>query len=164
MIFAGEYGHPTTRKTVVNGVAVDDATTVRLRAQTAISSTASTPDQKLDVTLENTGLETLVLQLKETTERDEDTARSNLGSAQTIVAGGVKQFTVYPVKRIVEVACTSGTGTFRMQLDSQIRFDVQAFTKRDDTTLYPEELYAENFYPTPTLLEEYEVPAPEEEP
>jgi hypothetical protein len=142
-MYPGEYPQPLPRVTNVQCPVIAGYTTARLRAQSSqngdLFGGASNEDHTTAITIENAGLSTVTVQLKETDDRSPSGIRTNLGTAQTVVPTGRQTVTVIPSKKFMEVTSTSGDGFVRMQLQSKIRWDLLAFAKNDP--FYPSVLW-----------------------
>lgn len=147
---AGEYSQPLNRTTSANFAVVNGYTTARLRSEQTLEVTTSATDQLTTVTLENTGDRSVTIQLYEANVTDPTLVSptrdaSTLGAAKTIVAKGRVVYTVTPVKRYLEVKCTSGgPANVRMLLSGQVRWQQVGFDKIKDASLYPSSLWQAN--------------------
>lgn len=119
----GEYPQPLARIAPLNFTAVGGYTTLRLRN---LSVTTLAPEAaKSTIIYQNTGEETVVLQLVETPSIISG-PRTNVGAAITVVPSGFKSLSFTPAKSILEVSCTSGTSTVRAQLESLLNWECMA--------------------------------------
>ena len=150
--YPGEYAQSLVRKTIVQAPVVPNYKTARFRSQAAVQNSSGLAEQTAMVTLENTGTASCIVQLMMTDDVSVNAAgvgtgaREWLGTAQSLVVGGRTTITVNPRRQYLEVHCNSGSGSVKVQLESQLRWDQIAFGKNDNT--YPHSLIDPK-WPTP---------------
>lgn len=144
MSYPGEYPQPLTRVTNVMCAVTSGGSAgyvaARLKRQDPTFFPASGDDTQALVTFQNVGAANCTVQLKQTNDYsapgNDSTSvptgtRFGLGSAITLVPGGVKAVSVSPWMQYLEVWSTFGASVLRMALDSRIRYDKMAFDKSE---------------------------------
>jgi hypothetical protein len=139
MTNAGEYTQSLIRKTQLLCPMVAGYITGRLRAQDIPAAASGFADHTTLVTLENVGASSFTVQLLGSDDRSATGPRENLGAATTLVVGGRKEISVQPHNKFLEVKSMSGDGQLKMQLDSQIKWDILGFA--EDDVFYPTKLW-----------------------
>lgn len=138
---SGEYPQPMTRQTVVQAPVVNGLVTARLRSNGTLPQDASDQLSSTQVRFENTGAVAVTAKVRETDDYVNGPF-TDLGTAQALVPGGQKTQTVFPRRKYLELAGTSGTGEVKMTVISQIRYDDLAFAKTDGQ--YPQGIVGSN--------------------
>jgi hypothetical protein len=154
-MYPGEYPNPLPRVTNVLTVMVSGYATARLRREDPVLFSGGSGD--LDLThfhLENRGTTAFTVQLKQTQNYaapgNDSTGtptgtRFNIGAATALVPGGIKTLADSPFMKYLEVYCTSGSGSLRLQIEGRARWEQMAFDKTDP--FYPASLWQAK--PTP---------------
>jgi len=141
---AGEIAQPLQRTMFLHVPIVSSGTatvTARLRAQGLVTSVANYKDNAVMAQIENVSSGSITVQWQEADSRNVNSGRSNVGSALGIVPKGRQTVVLYPTKQYLELKGVTGTGFVRVQLDSKIQWQIQAFNK--DDTLYPPALWTQ---------------------
>ena len=125
----GEYSQPLVRVTNLNVPLVSGYTTARLRGDSI-----SGYDSLTQAVFENTGVESVDLQLVETDDYVSG-PRANIGSPITLVAQGQATLSFTPAAHYLEFSCPDGNSTLRAQLSSMIEWRIMSFDKSED--IYP---------------------------
>src|SRR5215831_9264541 len=151
MIYPGEYGQPLLRVTKLECPMVAGKVTARLQVGGLVHSATSDGltgsgyvDNNVQVTVENTGVNTVALQLIGTNDYVSG-PRENVGPAKTINVRGRTVYNVTPRHTYLEVWATTGTGHLRMQLSSRLRYSELGFDERDPN--YPLPLWSPKLKP-----------------
>lgn len=149
MSYPGEYPQPLARTTNVLCPVVNGYATARLRRSDPLFGSGNVgvneDAAQSTVTLENTGQNSVTVQLKGTWVTDppgDDSTgvptgtRINVGSAVALVPGGHKTMSITPYQTYLEVyGEANGPSNLRIQISSKLQWDQMAFDKSD--TLYP---------------------------
>jgi len=139
----GEYPQPLVRVGNVQIPIVSGYTTGRLRGDVIMVS--GYQPNRSQITLENTGRTSFTVQLREAPDYVSGPF-SNLGSAVALVPSGQKTVFHTHAQPYLEFRGTSGSGTLRAQIASQVKWQIMAFDKSD--TNYPSVLSKK--YPDPS--------------
>lgn len=132
MFYQGEYGQPLGRTQIIHCPVVPGSVTARFEVQ----SLPKTADDELTIAIVENDCDVAAgVQFKECDEHVSGASRTNVGSALSIVPGGVDSVSISPSKRYLEVWGTNSArevnSHVRIQLQSKMRWNILGFNKDD---------------------------------
>ena len=133
--------YSTPRTVVVNAPAVNGYVAIRLTPLLSQEPGNAQADAVSKAVVTNTSpvTGTIGIQFKQTLAADPASTRTNMGSGQSVVAGGFAEFDITPSQKYVELWITSGSGSLRIELTGRIIFSIESFARND--TNYPTKLW-----------------------
>jgi hypothetical protein len=149
---AGDYNQPLVRKAFVECPAISGYVAARLRDENySPAAISGTPATATVFTVDNLSRETVGFMVRETPEPSISGTRYDLlGSAISLVPGGVAQFTVNNKLPYLEIYCTQGKeGYLRIQAESLRRWRALAMDRTDP--YYPASLWQAKAVPGPLV-------------
>lgn len=131
-MYPGEYPQPQNRSSVAEATLVSGYAGIRFRVGPA--SLLGSPDCACQAILENVGCTPLTVQIETTADHSPTGVRTLVGSAIAIVPHGHATVDFLPARQYVEFWGTAGAGKIKVQIVSQLKFELMAFSKMDVPT------------------------------